>query len=90
MSGTRREAEMTVNLAPSQIRLLESLSLGDRPLTPEDWDSIAEDLQVLVDLRLVSTNCSGGIEVEKTAAYVLQDFERGAFIETGGTLMFHI
>lgn len=81
---------MTVNLAPSQIYLLNSLSLGDRPLTIKDWDRIAEDLQVLVDLNFVSTDYSGGIEVEKSAAYVLQDFERGAFIETGGTLMFHV
>ena len=81
---------MTVNLAPSQIYLLNSLSLGDRPLTIKDWDAIADDLQVLVDLIFVSTDYSGGIEVEKSAAYVLQDFERGAFIETGGTLMFRI
>ena len=81
---------MTVNLAPSQIRLLENLSLGDRPLTPEDWDSIAEDLQVLVNLGLVSTNCSGGIEVEKTAAYMLMDWERGAFSEADGVLSFHV
>lgn len=81
---------MTVNLASSQIRLLESLSLGDRPLTPEDWDSIAEDLQILVNLGLVSTNCSGGIEVEKTAAYMLMDWERGAFSEVNGVLSFHV
>ena len=81
---------MTVNLAPSQIRLLESLSLGDRPLTPKDWDSIAEDLQVLVNLGLVSTDCSGGIEVEKTAAYMLMDWERGAFSEADGVLSFHV
>ena len=81
---------MTVNLASSQIRLLESLSLGDRPLTSEDWDSIAEDLQVLVNLGLVSTNCSGGIEVEKTAAYMLMDWERGAFSEADGVLSFHV
>lgn len=81
---------MTVNLAPTQIYLLNSLSLGDRPLTIKDWDAIADDLQVLVDLNFVSTDYSGGIEVEKSAAYVLQDFERGAFIEAGGTLMFRI
>ena len=81
---------MTVNLAPSQICLLDSLSLGDRPLTIKDWDRIAEDLQVLVDLNFVSTDYSGGIEVEKSAAYVLQDFERGAFIEAGCTLIFHV
>lgn len=81
---------MTVHLASSQIRLLESLSLGDRPLTPEDWDSIAEDLQVLVDLGLVSTDCSGGIEVEKTAAYMLLDWDRGAFSEAGGVLSFNV
>ena len=81
---------MTVNLAPSQICLLNSLSLGDRPLTIKDWDRIAEDLQVLVDLNFVSTDYSGEIEVEKSAAYVLKDFERGAFIEAGGTLMFRV
>ena len=81
---------MTVNLAPSQIHLLESLSLGDRPLTPEDWDSIAEDLQVLVDLGLVSTDCGGGIKVEKAAAYMLLDWERGAFSEADGMLSFHV
>ena len=59
-------------------------------MTIKDWDRIAEDLQVLVDLNFVSTDYSGEIEVEKSAAYVLQDFERGAFVEAGGTLMFRV
>ena len=85
---------MTINLTPSQVYFLENLSLGFRPLTPEDWDNIAEDLQVLVDAGFVSTDYSGELEVERSAAYLLQDFERGAFntINTpaGEALAFHI
>ena len=85
---------MTITLTPSQVYFLENLSLGDRPLTPEDWDNIAEDLQVLVDAGFVSTDYSGELEVEKSAAYLLVDFDRGAFdsIDTpsGEALVFHI
>jgi hypothetical protein len=85
---------MTITLTPTQFNLLSNLSLGDRPLTPEDWDNIAEDLQVLVDAGFVSTDYSGELEVEKSAAYLLQDFDRGAFdtISTpeGERLAFHV
>ena len=85
---------MTITLTPNQFNLLSNLSLGDRPLTPEDWDNIAEDLQVLVDAGFVSTDYSGELEVEKSAAYLLVDFDRGAFdsIDTpsGEALVFHI
>ncbi len=85
---------MTIALTSAQFNLLSNLSLGDRPLTPEDWDNIVEDLQVLVDAGFVSTNYSGELEVEKSAAYLLVDFDRGAFdsIDTpsGEALVFHI
>ncbi len=84
---------MTITLTPSQVYFLENLSLGDRPATAEDWDNIAEDFRVLVDAGFVSTDYSGELEVEKSAAYLLQDFERGAFntINTseGERLVFH-
>ena len=81
---------MKLALSSSQTYLLNSLVVGDRPLTLEDWDRIASDLAVLIDNELATTDYDGEIETTKLGRQVAEDFDRGAFQEVNGRLVFNV